>query len=162
MNAFIMTAILVLSTAVAADAATYRWTDSQGVIHFTDSFESVPSEYLHKIVKEEDITIRNPQIREEVRQEEERARQEEACRSRTMPTPESVVTPPPQVTPAKPENELVAPRPKSVRVRENMEWREAEEKVQQPATLEYEPKHVTTQGVPAADTLRFNVSQICR
>jgi Domain of unknown function (DUF4124) len=138
MNTLIMTTFLVLSAAVAADAATYRWTDSQGVIHFTDSFESVPSEYRHKVVKEEDITIRNPQIREEVRQEEERARQEEASRLRTMPAPESVVPPPPQVTPAKPaSDESLAPRPKSVRVRENMERREAEEKAQQPATPEY-------------------------
>lgn len=126
---------LLACLAIAADAQTYRWTDSQGVIHFTDSYESVPSGYRDTVGKEEDITVRNPKIREEVRQEEERARLEEASRPRVAPQPEVAPPPPAPVKPTAEEER--PPRPKSVRVRENVERREAEEKAQQAAKPGY-------------------------
>lgn len=133
MNVLVMTAFLTFFAAMAANAQTYRWTDSQGVIHFTDSYESIPAPYRHNVVQEEDITIQNPRIREEVKQEEERVRQDEASRLRLIPAPEDVPPLPPRVAPAKPAgDEAPPPRTKSERVRENVERREAEGKGQQP------------------------------
>ncbi|HEY3307999.1 MAG TPA: DUF4124 domain-containing protein [Desulfuromonadaceae bacterium] len=113
-----------LAAAVSAEAATYRWTDRQGVIHYTDNPASIPPEYRNKLNKSEDITIRNPKIREELKEQEERARQEERLRPPVVITPEiaPIPSPPPQVAP--PRASEPAGRTKSERLRENRERRE--------------------------------------
>ena len=113
--------------AVSAEAATYRWTDKQGVVHYTDNPASVPPEYKNKVNKTEDITTRNPKVREELRDQEERARQNERLRPPTASTPDIVPqpSPPPQVAPPNPAADQMPPgRTKSERVRENRERRE--------------------------------------
>ena len=140
MKILIMTACVILSTALTAPAQTYRWTDGQGVLHFTDSLESVPAKYRQKVVTEADITIRDPKIREEVRQQEERARREEESRPRITTTPDYVPVPPPVVVkPATPASDELPPgRTKSQRIRDNIERRTAdEEKAPPPGQTRY-------------------------
>ncbi len=140
MKIFIMTVCVILATALTAPAQTYRWTDGQGVLHFTDSLESVPAKYRKKVVTEADITIRDPKIREEVRQQEERARKEEKSRPRIATTPVYVPAPPPVVVkPVTPVSDELPPgRTKSQRIRDNIERRTAdEEKASQPGQTRY-------------------------
>lgn len=122
--ALVLTCALI--GAVSAEAATYRWTDKQGVVHYTDNPASVPPEYKNKVNKTEDITTRNPKVREELKDQEERARQER-LRPSTAATPDIVPnpSPPPQVAPPTPAADQLPPgRTKSERVRENRERRE--------------------------------------
>jgi outer membrane biosynthesis protein TonB len=41
--------LLAFPWAPSAEAAFYRYTDKNGVVHFTDRFESIPSEYRNQI-----------------------------------------------------------------------------------------------------------------
>ncbi|NVN91604.1 MAG: DUF4124 domain-containing protein [Desulfuromonadales bacterium] len=129
MKLLLVSTMLLLTTAWVCEAQTYRWTDSGGVVHFTDSPESVPARYRNKMITEPDITIRDPKIREEIQQQEQRAIQEEADRPRIVPTPD--VTPPsppmgskPVVSPGSKEP---PPRTKSQKIRDNLERRRLEE-----------------------------------
>jgi len=126
-------AVALWCVAGGADALTYRWTDDQGVVNFTDSLEAVPPRYRHKVVKEPDITTSDPRVREELRQQEERARQDEASRPPVETTPD-YVPPPPEVAPAKAESgELPPGRTRSQKIKDNIERRKAEEEnAQQP------------------------------
>jgi hypothetical protein len=128
MKILIMTVCVIFLNTLTAAAQTYRWTDAQGGMHFTDRLESVPAKYRHKVATEADITTRDPKIRDEVRQEEERARQEEASRPRIATTPDYVPPPPPvQLTPAIPASDELPPgRTKSQRIRDNIERRTAD------------------------------------
>ena len=119
--------ISALAAAVSAGAATYRWTDRQGVIHYTDNPASIPQEYRDKIEKSEDITVRNPKVREELKDQEERALQDQRLNPPVAVTPDlgPPPSPPPQVAPPNPAaDELPPGRTKSERVRENRERRQ--------------------------------------
>ena len=118
--------MLILCSAAVVNAATYKWTSDQGVVSFTDNLDEVPAKYRHKVIKQEDITTRTPQIREEVRQQEERAQQEEASHPPMVITPDYVPTSPaPAVTaPTNPESDELPPgRTKSQKIRDNIERR---------------------------------------
>jgi Domain of unknown function (DUF4124) len=126
MKRAIMLSLLILCCAAVVDAATYKWIDDKGVISFSDNLEKVPTKYRHKVIKQEDITNRNPRVREELKQQKERARQEEVSHPPMVITPDYVPpTPPPLVvTPAKPESDELPPgRTKSQKIRDNIERR---------------------------------------
>ena len=118
--------LLIICSAAAVDAATYKWTNDKGVVSFTDNLDEVPAKFRQGVIKQEDITTRNPRIREEVKQQEERAQQEEASHPPMAITPDYVPTSPlhPAVTPAKPESDELPPgRTKSQKIRDNIEKR---------------------------------------
>jgi len=123
--------IMFFASTLTCNAQTYRWTDSQGVAHFSDTLESVPPKYRKKMITTPDITIRDPKVREEMQQQEQRAIQEEAARPQIAPSPPPPVeatTPPPVVsTPTEPKNEEPPPRTKSQKIRDNLERRRLEE-----------------------------------
>jgi hypothetical protein len=50
MRGLILLAVSVVIASVA-HADTYQWTDSHGVLHFTDSLDKVPANYLKKVRK---------------------------------------------------------------------------------------------------------------
>jgi hypothetical protein len=75
----LITIVAVILCAASANALTYEWTDRAGVVHFTDSPENIPPAYLQHVIKKDDITIRDPKIREEIRLDKERAQQEESA-----------------------------------------------------------------------------------
>lgn len=129
MKLLLIMAFLLLGGSGYARAETFNWTDEHGVIHFTDSPESIPAKFRNKVKTREDITTRNPKVQEELKEQEQRAR-EDAARPRIMPTPDSVpvqqtipqVAPPPAVS-----DELPPGRTKSQRIQDNIKRREAEE-----------------------------------
>ena len=51
---------LASSWAPSAEAAFYKYTDKDGVVHFTDRFESIPSEYRNQIKEYKEI-IKEPE-----------------------------------------------------------------------------------------------------
>ena len=127
MRSLAIAAVALCCTVTGASALTYRWTDDNGEVNFTDSLETVPARYRHKAVKEPDITTSDPRIREEVRQQEERARQEEASQPPVVTTPD-YVPPPLKVAPPKVEGDELPPgRTRSQKIRDNIERRKAEE-----------------------------------
>jgi len=131
MKIVLMAAIALCCTAVGGNAETYRWTDDQGVVNFTDSLEAVPTKYRHKVLKGPDITTRDPRINEEVKQQEERARKEEASRPPVAVTPDYVPAPP-TVAPTKTESDELPPgRTRSQKIRDNIERRKVEEEMTQ-------------------------------
>jgi hypothetical protein len=122
----ILATMTIMCLVAVANSQTYRWTDDRGVVSFSDDLNDVPAKYRQKVIKQEDITIRNPQVREELKQQEERARQEEASHPPVAITPEYVPPPlpPPQITPARPESDELPPgRTKSQKIRDNIERR---------------------------------------
>jgi hypothetical protein len=122
--------LLILCSAEFGDAATYKWTSDQGVVSYSDNLADVPAKYRHKVIKQEDITTRTPQIREEVRQQEERAQQEEDSHPPIVITPDNVPTSPaPAVAaPTNPESDELPPgRTKSQKIRDNIERRNSGE-----------------------------------
>jgi hypothetical protein len=123
--------VLTLFTATSLNAETYSWTDSRGVVSFTDDPNVIPPKYRGKSKKSDDITIRNPKVQQELKDQEERARQEEQNRPRIIPTPDYVPQPiqSPMAEPRKPNpDELPPGRTKSQRIRDNIERREPEGK----------------------------------
>jgi uncharacterized protein DUF4124 len=135
MNRIVIVLIMILYSVLTANADTYTWTDNTGVVNFTDDPGLIPPKYRVKAKKGEDITIRNPNVQQELKEREERARQEEINRPRIVPTPDYVPSPqqqPAVAEPPKPASDELPPgRPKSQRIRENIERREAEEKANQ-------------------------------
>jgi hypothetical protein len=126
-----ITAVLVLTlfSALSVSAETYTWTDSKGVVSFTDNPSLIPPKYRGKAKKSDDITIRNPKVQQELKDQEERARQEELNRPRIVPTPDHVPQPlqSPVAEPLKPATDELPPgRTKSERIRDNIERRGAE------------------------------------
>jgi len=123
---------MVLCSVSSVNADTYRWTDNKGVVNFTDDPGGIPDRYRIKAQKGEDITIRNPKVQQELKAQEEKARQEENNRPRIVPTPDYVPPPLPVAVSPKSDSDVLPPgRPKSQRIRENVERREAEEKALQ-------------------------------
>jgi hypothetical protein len=120
--------VLVLCSVPSVNAETYRWTDDKGVANFSDDPGMIPAKYRLKAQKGEDITIRSPKVQQELKEQEERARQQESSRARIAPTPNYVPPLPAVVAPKSNSDELPPGRPKSQRIRENIERREAEEK----------------------------------
>ncbi|BCS56020.1 DUF4124 domain-containing protein [Geobacter sp. SVR] len=120
---------LILCGVTTAVGATYQWTDDKGVINYTDDLNSVPSKYRSTVKKRDDITTRDPKVRQELLEQERRARQDELNSPRIQPSPN--VAPP---TPTPPQFERPAPVPgetppgrsKSERIRENIERRQIE------------------------------------
>lgn len=122
---------MILGNVMYASADTYTWTDDKGTVNFTDDSTLIPSKYRSKATKGEDITIRNPKVQQELKEQEERAREDEINRPRIVPAPDIVLPPKqlPKVEAPKPVSDELPPgRPKSQRIRENIERREAEEK----------------------------------
>ena len=129
MRQLMVAMVLLLLSGSTCVAQTYRWTDSKGVKHFTDSLESVPARYRAKMKVSSDITTRDPRVQEELRQQEQRAQQENSSTPRITPTPDYV---PPQ--PATKSVELTEPPPrtKSQKIRDNIERRKQEEEKTRP------------------------------
>ena len=134
MNRIAIVLVMILYSVLTANADTYTWTDDKGVVNFTDDPGMIPLKYRVKAKKGEDITIRNPKVQQELKEQEERARQDEINRARIVPTPDYVPSPqqPSVAEPFKPASDELPPgRPKSQRIRENIERREAAEKAKQ-------------------------------
>jgi hypothetical protein len=125
--------LISLCSMLSANADTYTWTDSKGAVNFTDDPGVIPRQYRVKAKKGEDITIRNPKIQLELKEQEERVRRDKISRPRVVPTPDyAPPQPSPTAVPPKTVSEESPPgRTKSQRIRENIERREAEEKAQQ-------------------------------
>jgi Domain of unknown function (DUF4124) len=121
--------VLTLFSALSVSAETYTWTDSKGVVSFTDDPALIPPKYRGKATKGDDITIRNPKVQQNLKSQEERARQEEQNRTRIVPTPDYVPQPiqSPVAEPLKPATDELPPgRTKSQRIRDNIERRGSE------------------------------------
>ena len=134
MNRITIVLLMILYSVLSANADTYTWTDNKGVVNFTDDPGLIPPKYRVKVKKGEDITIRNLKVQQELKEQEERARQDEINRPRIVPTPDYVPTPQQPSVAESPKpglDELPPGRPKSQRIRENIERREAEEKAKQ-------------------------------
>jgi hypothetical protein len=54
--AVIVVAILLQWYAVDAAAATFRWTDDRGVVHFSDDYKKIPSRYRGRVRVEREAT----------------------------------------------------------------------------------------------------------
>ena len=136
MKLLVLTLCLMFGGVVSIHAETYRWNDEQGVIHFTDSPESIPKKYRNQVKTGEDITIRNPKVQEDLKQQEQRAR-DDAARPRIYPTPDYVPAqqPLPQVVvpSGSASDELPPGRTKSQRIQDNINRREAEEAGKNPS-----------------------------
>ncbi len=53
----VLSAILLFSWLVGdAAATTWRWTDERGVVHFSDSYDNIPSRYREKVRVESEST----------------------------------------------------------------------------------------------------------
>lgn len=78
---------LILCGVTTAVGATYQWTDDKGVINYTDDLNSVPSKYRSTVKKRDDITTRDPKVRQELLEQERRARQDELNSPRIQPSP---------------------------------------------------------------------------
>lgn len=129
MKLVIITACLLLGGTAFVSAETYRWTDERGVIHFTDSSESIPAKYRKQVKTGEDITIRNPKVQEELKQQEQRAL-EDAARPRINPTPDYLPgqQPLPQAAPTPSASDELPPgRTKSQRIQDNIRQRVQDE-----------------------------------
>jgi len=142
MNRIAIVLLMLLCCAFSANADTYSWKDDKGVVNFTDDPSLIPPKYRGKAKKGEDITISNPKVQQELKEQEERARQDELNRPRFVPTPDTVplTKQPPVVEPPKPasaSDELPPGRPKSQRIQENIQRREAEEKAKQMEEKKY-------------------------
>jgi hypothetical protein len=121
--------VMILCSVMYANADTYTWTDDKGVVSFSDNLDQIPPRYRAKAKKGEDITIRNPKVQQELKEQEQRALQQNSL-PRIAPTPDYV---PPPVEPIKVEPPVPAAegRTKSQRIRDNIERREGEEKPKQ-------------------------------
>lgn len=60
---------------ILAEAATYKWVDAEGSMHFTDNPNTIPQEYLTQALENsgEDITSADPEVRRSTEQGERRA-----------------------------------------------------------------------------------------
>jgi hypothetical protein len=67
-KAMIYTMLIICSTA-AANAETYRWTDDQGVIGFTDDPGQIPFKYRSTAHSGDDITVHGSAVQQESAQQ---------------------------------------------------------------------------------------------
>src|SRR5512133_1593797 len=133
MNIIALVLALILCGSLTANAETYSWTDEKGVVSFTDDPTLIPLKYRAKAKKGEDITIQNPKVQQELKEQEEKARGE-VNRPPVVVTPDYVPppVPPPVAEPSTSASDELPPgRPKSQRIRENIQRREAEERARQ-------------------------------
>src|SRR5450631_3808076 len=124
MNRISIVMVMILCSVMYVNADTYTWTDNKGVVSFTDDPGLIPPQYRGKAKKGEDISTRSPKVRQELKEQEERAHQEETNRPRIVPMPDYVPPPPPPPVAESPKtaiDELPPGRPKSQRIRENIE-----------------------------------------
>lgn len=98
MKRTIILTLLVLCSAAMADAETYKWTDGQGVVSFTDNPALIPHRYRSKALKMKD----KPTAREQ----EEKTLQYELTTPPDVTTDESV-----KPTPAPPSMKQPIPEP---------------------------------------------------
>jgi len=137
--AFVL-ALTMLCGIRTATADTYTWTDEAGVINFTDDPGQIPLKFRSKAKKGEDITIRNPKVQADLKEQQERALQAERNRPRIPLTPDYVPPPqsPPMVeTPPPATDDLPPGRTKSQRIRDNIQRRQAEERARQSGGQNY-------------------------
>jgi hypothetical protein len=135
MNRIMIVTVMFLCSVVSANADTYTWKDDKGIVNYTDDPGLIPPRYREKAQKRDDITISNPKVRQEIQEQQERARREEINRTRIVPTPDYVPPPPPAVVEStKPATDELPPgRTKSQRIRDNIKRRAIEEKSLLPA-----------------------------
>ncbi|MBT1070585.1 DUF4124 domain-containing protein [Pelotalea chapellei] len=132
MGRALLVPLLLICHAAAAGAFTYQWTNEKGVTGFTDSIDKVPSKYRDRVRRREDITIRNPRIQQELKEQERRLRlEEQSAPGGRLPdeipaqAPRSVPQPSlEQPKNGQPAGETLPPgRTKSQRIRDNIERR---------------------------------------
>jgi hypothetical protein len=87
--------LLILCSAATADGGTYKWTDYQGVVSFTDNPVLIPSRYRGKAVKAENDTNRDLKVLQELREEVEKPNQDKSATSRVVTTADSEQAAPP-------------------------------------------------------------------
>ena len=85
----IIISLLILCSAAMADAEIYKWTNTQGVVSYTDDLAKVPSRYRRKAQKVEGLPIPSP-----TRQQEEKVLKDELITPRNVTTPDSGQSPP--------------------------------------------------------------------
>ena len=132
MGRALLISCMLICCAASADALTYQWTDDQGVIGFTDNINNVPAKYRSRARTREDITTRNPRVRQELWQQEQRLRREEQSAPGGAILPEEELPPPPpdpRVGPGRESADDTLPpgRTKSQRIRDNIERRQLED-----------------------------------
>lgn len=81
---------LALCCAAATGAETYKWTDDQGVINFTDDPARVPSKYRSRVETRADITIRNRTVRQDLWKQNEKRRPTRPAIPRAGTAPDSL------------------------------------------------------------------------
>ncbi len=59
--------LIILCSAAVAVAETYKWTNDQGVVGFTDDPSMIPSKHRSKALKGENTTIRSTKVQKEQR-----------------------------------------------------------------------------------------------
>jgi hypothetical protein len=91
----ILPVLILCCSAATADAGTYKWTNDQGVVSFTDNPALIPSRYRSKAVKAVDDTSRDPKVLQELREEVERPNQDKFATPRAVTTADSEQAAPP-------------------------------------------------------------------
>ena len=93
----IILSLLILCSTAVADADIYKWTNAQGVVHYTDDLGRIPSRYRRTALKVEGLSTLT-------RQQEEKALRDELTTPWQMTTSDSG-----QSTPAAPGKQQPAP-----------------------------------------------------
>ena len=130
MKKIVIVIAIFLWMASTANADTYMWTDDKGVVSFTDDISLVPLKYRAHARKRADITIHNPLVQQELKEQEKKA-MDELNRPRITSTPDSLPSPQqaPAVETTKPvADELPPGRTKSQRILDNIKNRETGDK----------------------------------
>ena len=91
----ILPVLILCCSAAAADGGTYKWTNDQGMVSFTDNPALIPSRYRSKAVKAVDDTSRDPKVLQELREEVERPNQDKFATPRAVTTADSEQAAPP-------------------------------------------------------------------
>lgn len=76
--------LIILCSAAVAVAETYKWTNDQGVVGFTDDPSMIPSQYRSKALKGENTTIRSTKVQKELRKKKGTKRQGEIRKLRIL------------------------------------------------------------------------------
>ncbi|MHB8122134.1 MAG: DUF4124 domain-containing protein [Desulfuromonadaceae bacterium] len=87
----IILSLLILCSVAVADAEIYKWTNTQGVVSYTDDLAKVPSKYRRKALKVEGLPIPSPSP---TRQQEEKVLRDELTTPGKVTTPDSAQSPP--------------------------------------------------------------------
>jgi len=76
--------LIILCSTSGAVAETYKWTNDQGVVGFTDDPSMIPSQYRSKALKGENTTIRSTKVQKELRKKKGTKRQGEIRKPRIL------------------------------------------------------------------------------